>query len=79
MIVVYSLPIKAIIHEKFGDGIMSAIDFRASVESQTPSPLHLCKPGWLTVIPLVCAEVEDPAGDRVKITFDGKFLPYRKW
>jgi cyanate lyase len=37
MLVVYSLPIKAIIHEKLGDGIMSAIDFRASVESRSPA------------------------------------------
>jgi cyanate lyase len=24
---VYGMPMKAVIHEKFGDGIMSAIDF----------------------------------------------------
>lgn len=24
-------------------------------------------------------KVEDPNGDRVKITLDGKFLPYRRW
>lgn len=41
---------------QFGDGIMSAIDFRGHVE-----------------------KVEDPKGDRVKITLDGKFLPYRRW
>lgn len=23
--------------------------------------------------------VPDPAGDRVKITFNGKFLPYKRW
>ena len=23
--------------------------------------------------------VPDPKGDRVKLTFNGKFLPYRKW
>lgn len=23
--------------------------------------------------------VADPAGDRVKITLNGKFLPYRRW
>lgn len=23
--------------------------------------------------------VEDPAGDRVKVTYDGKFLPYKTW
>lgn len=40
---------------QFGDGIMSAIDFKAHVD-----------------------KVEDPKGDRVKITLDGKFLPYSK-
>ncbi|MGF1482283.1 MAG: cyanase [Cyanophyceae cyanobacterium] len=29
---VYGLPVKAVIHEKFGDGIMSAIDFSIEVE-----------------------------------------------
>jgi cyanate lyase len=24
-------------------------------------------------------KVEDPKGDRVKVTMNGKFLPYRKW
>jgi cyanate lyase len=23
--------------------------------------------------------VPDPKGDRVQLTFNGKFLPYRKW
>jgi cyanate lyase len=46
--------LKALIHEEFGDWIMSAIDLRADVE-----------------------RVPDPAGDRVRITFDGKFLPYQ--
>jgi len=31
---VYGMPIKAIIHEKFGDGIMSAIDFTMDVEKK---------------------------------------------
>ncbi|GAB4362543.1 MAG: cyanase [Gammaproteobacteria bacterium] len=53
---VYGETIKALIHEKFGDGIMSAIDFS----------MHIDK-------------IENPAGDRVKITMDGKFLPYRSW
>lgn len=53
---VYGTTIKALIHEKFGDGIMSAIDFQMNIEK---------KP--------------DPKGDRVLITLDGKFLPYRKW
>ena len=29
---VYGMPIKAVVHEKFGDGIMSAIDFSVEVE-----------------------------------------------
>ena len=28
---VYGMPIKAVVHEKFGDGIMSAIDFSVEV------------------------------------------------
>ena len=53
---VYGMPMKAIIHEKFGDGIMSAIDFTLDIEKE-----------------------EDPKGDRVKITMNGKFLSYKKW
>ncbi len=53
---VYGTTLKAIIHEKFGDGIMSAIDFTMHVE-----------------------KVPDPKGDRVKVTLEGKFLPYKKW
>ena len=53
---VYGMPLKQVIHEKFGDGIMSAIDFTVDVEKE-----------------------EDPAGDRVKVTMSGKFLPYKKW
>ncbi|AOV15945.1 cyanase [Acidihalobacter aeolianus] len=53
---VYGSTIKALIHEEFGDGIMSAIDFELDIE-----------------------RVSDPKGDRVKITYNGKFLPYRKW
>jgi cyanate hydratase len=53
---VYGSTIKALIHEMFGDGIMSAIDFELDIE-----------------------RVPDPRGDRVKITCNGKFLPYRKW
>jgi cyanate lyase len=56
IIQVYGLPMKEIIHEKFGDGIMSAIDFTLDIE-----------------------KVEDPKGDRVKVTLDGKFLAYKKW
>lgn len=53
---VYGTTIKALIHEQFGDGIMSAIDFEMNIE-----------------------KIEDPKGDRVKVTYNGKFLPYRKW
>lgn len=53
---VYGMPLKAVIHEKFGDGIMSAIDFSMDV-----------------------AKEENPKGDRVVITLNGKFLPYKSW
>ncbi|KAJ9107648.1 hypothetical protein QFC21_001108 [Naganishia friedmannii] len=53
VLVVYGYSYKALIAEKFGDGIMSAIDFRTSVKRK-----------------------QDPKGDRVVITMDGKFLPY---
>jgi cyanate lyase len=50
---VYGPAIKELIHEEFGDGIMSAINFQVSVERRP-----------------------DPGGDRVVVTFDGKFLDY---
>ncbi|RLV49208.1 cyanase [Nocardioides mangrovicus] len=50
---VYGPAIKELIHEEFGDGIMSAINFKLDV-SRRP----------------------DPGGDRVVVTFDGKFLDY---
>ena len=53
---VYGTTLKAIIHEMFGDGIMSAIDFEMDVQKK-----------------------EDPKGDRVVVTLNGKFLPYKKW
>jgi cyanate lyase len=31
---VYGMPVKAVVHEKFGDGIMSAIDFSIEVEKE---------------------------------------------
>lgn len=31
---VYGMAIKAVIHEKFGDGIMSAIDFTLDIEKE---------------------------------------------
>jgi cyanate lyase len=54
VIQVYGPALKALIHEEFGDGIMSAINFKLDVERR-----------------------EDPGGDRVVITLDGKFLPYQ--
>ena len=37
IIQVYGMPLKAVIHEKFGDGIMSAIDFTLEVDKE-PDP-----------------------------------------
>ncbi len=34
---VYGLPLKSVIHEKFGDGIMSAIDFTLHVDKEEDS------------------------------------------
>jgi cyanate lyase len=56
IIQIYGTTIKELIHEEFGDGIMSAIDFEMHIE-----------------------RAPDPKGDRVKLTFNGKFLPYKKW
>lgn len=53
---VYGDTLKEVIQEKFGDGIMSAIDFRMDVEKE-----------------------ENPLGDRVILTLNGKFLPYKAW
>jgi cyanate lyase len=53
---VYGDTIKELIHEKFGDGIMSAIDFSMHIDKE-----------------------ENPAGDRVVVTLNGKFLPYKSW
>ena len=53
---VYGDTIKEIIAEKFGDGIMSAIDFSMDIDKE-----------------------ENPKGDRVVITLNGKFLKYSTW
>ena len=50
---VYGPALKALIHEDFGDGIMSAINFNMAID-----------------------RVAHPDGDRVKVTLEGKFLPY---
>jgi cyanate lyase len=52
---VYGPTLKALIHEDFGDGIMSAITFNLAVDRR-----------------------DTEEGPRVRITMDGKFLPY-KW
>jgi len=51
---VYGPALKELIHEEFGDGIMSAINFNLDVQRRP-----------------------HPDGDRVVVTFDGKFLDYR--
>ena len=51
---VYGPALKALIHEDFGDGIMSAITFNVAIERR-----------------------DTDAGPRVRITLDGKFLPYQ--
>jgi cyanate lyase len=51
---VYGHAIKELIHEEFGDGIMSAINFSMDF-----------------------AKHEDSQGDRIVVTFNGKFLPYQ--
>ncbi len=51
---VYGTALKALIHEDFGDGIMSAITFRLDVQ-----------------------RVDTVQGPRVRIVWDGKFLPYQ--
>jgi cyanate lyase len=53
---VYGETLKEVIQEKFGDGIMSAIDFSMDVDKE-----------------------ENPKGDRVILTLNGKFLPYKSW
>ncbi|XP_055310098.1 cyanate hydratase-like [Sitodiplosis mosellana] len=53
---VYGPALKEIIHEEFGDGIVSAIDFSIKVERES-----------------------DPAGDRCRLVWSGKFLPYKKF
>lgn len=53
---VYGPTVKELIHEKFGDGIMSAIDFTMYIDKE-----------------------KNPMGDRVVLTMNGKFLPYKSW
>lgn len=53
---IYGPALKELIHEEFGDGIMSAIDCTVNMEREP-----------------------NPAGDRVKLTWSGKFLPYTEF
>lgn len=53
---VYGPALKEVIHEEFGDGVVSAIDFTVKVEREP-----------------------NPAGDRVRLTWSGKFLPYKNF
>ncbi|TCD64052.1 Cyanate hydratase [Steccherinum ochraceum] len=55
-VLVYGNAIKAVIHEKFGDGIMSMIDCNITVDKK-----------------------QAEKGDRVVLTFEGKYLAYSKW
>ncbi len=52
----FGAAMKSVIHEMFGDGIMSAVDFEVDIQ-----------------------KIADPKGDRVQVTYNGKFLPYRKF
>lgn len=56
IIQVYGTSIKALIEEEFGDGIMSAIDYKMDIVRE-----------------------KNPAGDRVIVTLNGKFLPYKTY
>ena len=56
LVSVYGTTFKELIHEEFGDGIMSAIDFDMEIQRKA-----------------------DPKGDRVVLTLNGKFLPYKKF
>ena len=56
LISVYGTTFKELIHEEFGDGIMSAIDFKMDIVREP-----------------------DPKGDRVVVTLNGKFLPYKTY
>ena len=56
LVSVYGTTFKELIHEEFGDGIMSAIDFKMDIIREP-----------------------DPKGDRVKVTLNGKFLPYKTY
>lgn len=51
---IYGGALKEVIHEQFGDGIMSAINFSVDLQKKPHE-----------------------SGDRVVVTFDGKFLPYQ--
>lgn len=56
MMKVYGLPLKLLVNEKLGDGILSAIDCKVDVQTR-----------------------KEGDADRVTVSFDCKFLPYKPW
>ncbi|KAH8918199.1 Cyanase [Atractiella rhizophila] len=74
MIQIFGWPLKAVINEKFGDGIMSAIDFRATVD----------KVYVVSVMQFLKRPKDDDrksfrqeqGADRVQITLNGKWLKH---
>jgi cyanate lyase len=53
---IFGPALRAVIQEKFGDGVMSASDFTIDIGFRRHAE-----------------------GDRVVVTFDGRFLPYGRW
>ena len=62
---------KSIIHEKFGDGIMSAIAFTSQIEKEMVGE----DGESASLSNFYCAD----RAAWVKITLKGKFLPYKRW
>ncbi|KAG6337107.1 hypothetical protein ID866_1981 [Astraeus odoratus] len=70
-VLVYGHAIKAVIHEKvvlifFGCAKIDFVQFGDGIMSMIDCKINVAKK-------------PDPKGDRVILTFDGKFLPYLKW
>lgn len=73
-----------------GEGVMDPTDpvayrFQEAVQVYTPALLELIREefgdGIMSAIDFSMdfEREEDPKGDRVKLTWSGKFLPYRTW
>jgi cyanate lyase len=56
ILLIFGPALRAVIQEKFGDGIMSASDLTIDIGFRRHAD-----------------------GDRVVVTFDGRFLPYQRW